>query len=472
LRNLILIGVYLLLLVSCGERERDEKAEKENIIDLPQIEKRGKIIALTAYNAYSYFIYKGRPMGFEYELANLFAEQHGLKVDFKVVNSIDGMFDKLNSGEGDFIAFNLTVTKERKEKVAFTHHHNITHQVLVQRRPENWRSMMRHQIEDQLIRNPLELDGKTIHVIQSSSYLERLANLEEEIGGHFNIVVHEGDTTTDDLIELVAEGEIDYTIADENLALLNQAYYSNLDVGTSVSLPQKIAWAVRKNSPALLDSINSWIDRMRKNVDYYTIYQRYYENRSAYRRRLKSEFFSNTGGKISEYDDLLKEYSKKLDWDWRIIASLIYQESQFDPSARSWAGAIGLMQLLPTTAEQYGVIDLEDPHQNLKAGFNYLLWLDDFWEEKIPEKTERIKFVLASYNIGLGHIMDARKLAGKYGADQNTWFGNVETYLLKKSQKKYYTDEVVRNGYSSGKETVKYVEEILDRYDHYKKFII
>ena len=176
------------------------------------------------------------------------------------------------------------------------------------------------------------------------------------------------------------------------------------------------------------------------------------------------------GNNISIYDDLIKKYSQDLNWDWRIIASQIYQESQFNQNAKSWAGAVGLMQLLPSTGEMFGVSNLYNPETNIKAGFKFLVYLDSHWKDIVSDSLERIKFVLASYNIGLGHIEDAQRLSDKFGANPNIWFNNVEYYLLQKSKPKYYNDDVVRNGYSRGRETVTYVKEILDRYEHYKKF--
>ncbi len=468
---IIFISLFILLVSGCKSPVENEETISSVKFDLDKIKERGKIVAITGYNAYSYFIYRGKPMGFEYELAEQLGDYLGLKVEIKVVKSISQMFAMLDSGEGDIIAFNLTVTKDRTKRFAFTQFHHTTRQVLVQRRPEKWRYMKMHEIEDSLIRSPLDLEGKTVHVRKGSAYMLRLKNLSEEIGGDINIVEAGEDLSTEDLIEMVADGEIDYTVSDENIALLNQSYYSNLDVGTHISLPQKIAWAVRKNAPKLLDTLNTWLTGMKKKTEYYVMYNKYFRNRNDYRSRVKSDLFLNNSGKISEYDDLLKQYSEKLDWDWRILASLIYQESRFDPKADSWAGAVGLMQLLPATAQQFGVTNLKDPKQNLEAGVNYLIWLDDFWSELVKDKNERIKFVLASYNIGMGHILDSRKLAEKFGANPNVWFGNVEEYLLKKSKQKYYNDEVVKYGFARGVETVKYVHEILERFDQYKVFI-
>jgi membrane-bound lytic murein transglycosylase F len=357
------------------------------------------------------------------------------------------------------------------KKYAFTVHHHTSRQVLVQRKPDNWRKMMRHQIERDLIRNAIDLEGKTVYVRGGSAYLSRMRNLSDEIGGDINIIEASPEFTTEDLIQLVADGEIDYTIADDNIAELNKAYYSNIDVSTYVSFPQRIAWAVRKNSPQLLEALNTWISKMKEKTEYYAIYDKYYKNRNSYRRRIQSEYFSRTGGGISKYDEMIKKYATNLKWDWRILASLIYQESRFKTDVKSWAGAAGLMQLMPSTAQMYGVTDLNNPLESLRAGVSYLNYLDRFWSDMIPDSTERIKFVLASYNIGPGHIIDARNLAQKYGANPDVWDENVEVYLLNKSKEKFYHDEVVKLGYARGRETVKYVREVLDRYEQYKQFI-
>jgi membrane-bound lytic murein transglycosylase F len=479
MRRAVIAIIFIFSVVGCVKEKPDARkknvakasASVSNYVDLEHILKRDTLIAITGYNAYSYFIYRGQPMGYEYELLNLFAKSLGVHLKIIVERDLEQMFTDLETDKGDLIAYSLTITAERRKRVAFTIPLRSTKQVLVQRRPDGWRRMTLDQIRKRIITSPLQLAGKDIYVASGSAYIERLKNLSEEIGGGINIIVADSNLTTEDLIRMVAEKEIDYTVADEEIALMNQAYYYNLDVSLEISLPQYVAWAVRKTSVHLLRKLNEWISHEKKRNDYYVIYQRYFENRLAYRRRLKSDFFSHTGGKISRYDDLIKKYSKELGWDWRIVASLIYQESHFDPKAKSWAGAVGLMQLLPVIGKQYNVKNLEDPYENIKAGMKYLKWLDDYWARFIKDKDERIKFVLASYNIGLGHIQDARRLAEKYGADPNIWEGNVEYYLLKKSDPKYYNDPVVRNGFALGKETVKYVREILDRYREYKKFI-
>jgi membrane-bound lytic murein transglycosylase F len=440
-------------------------------ISIEKIKKRGKIVAITGFNAYSYFIYKGRTMGYEYELLQRFAETLGVDVEIKISKDIDEMFKMLENGEGDLIAFNLTVTGSRREKADFTIPLNTTHQVLVQRKPDNWRRLTLDQINRELIKNPLDLEYKTVHVRKGSVYKERLENLSNEIGGHIDIVDAADSLSIEDLIEKVAIGEIDYTISDENIAQLNKAYYTNLDIDTHISFPQRIAWAVKKGSTDFLEELNNWIEDFSQKLDYFVIYDRYYKYRSYYKARRSSKYFLSENGGISKYDDLIKQYADTIGWDWRLLASLIFQESKFKPDVQSWAGAVGLMQLLPETAEAHGANDIYDPKQNLKAGVDYIKWLDKYWIKYIENKEERIKFVLASYNIGFGHIEDARRLAEKHGANPNIWNKNVAEFLLKKSKPKYYNDEVVRNGYSNGKETIAYVKSIIQRYKRYKQFI-
>lgn len=438
--------------------------------DLEDIRKEGVLRAIAIYNSTEYFLYKGEPMGFEYELLQELAYHLDLELEMVVAKNVNELFDLLNKGEGDIIASGLTITEPRKEIVSFTDYHYITHQALIQRKPENWRRLPSYAIDKHLVSDVIELIGDTVHIPKESSYFERLQNLQQEIGGSIYLDTSVGEANTDDLIRQVVEGEIDYTVADYNIASINKTYYPILDIETPVSFSQRIAWAVRKNSPQLLNEINSWVVKMRKKDLYYILYNKYFKNRKSYKRRIQSEFYSKNSGKISPYDSLFKQFADTLEWDWRLFSSLVYQESRFDPTATSWVGALGLMQMMPSTAGDLGVTDPTNPYQSLSGGTRYLQHLSERFEE-IPDTVQRTKFVLASYNCGLGHVLDAQRLAEKYGKNRNIWDKNVELYIRKMSSYKYYGDPVVRYGFVRGEEPYRYVRDIFLRYRHYRSLL-
>ncbi|SMG24445.1 membrane-bound lytic murein transglycosylase F [Marivirga sericea] len=435
--------------------------------DFAKIKERGYLIAVVDNSATSYFIYKGQPMGYEFEMLNWLASD--LDVELKIIkdNSISSALEKVNRGEADIAAFNLTVTKERKQFVDFTNPLYFVRQVLVQRKPENWREMKIHEIENELLRDPIQLTGKEIHVRKSSAFSTRLANLSDEIGGDIVIIEDSSSLEVETLVKMVADGEIEYTVADEDVAMLNATYHPILDVKTPISFSQQIAWALRSNADTLETKINAWLEDRQKETDYYVIYNKYFKNLKRSANRSYSEFSSVGGDKLSPFDEEIKATAEKIGWDWKLLAALIYQESKFDPNVKSWAGAVGLMQMMEPTAEEFGATNLYDPNQSLEAGGKYINWLQKSFKKHVADSVERQKYVLAAYNVGIGHMQDAIRLTKKYGGNPAKWDENVEKYLLLKSQKKYYTDPVVKYGYCRGEEPVNYVKEILERYDQY-----
>lgn len=473
--GIILIIIVSFLATSClrnSEKKIDDLVDKktgEKVTRLDKIMKRGKLIAATDYNSISYFVYRGEPMGYQYEMLKLFAEELDVKLEIVVENDLNKTFSMLNQNEIDLVAMGLTVTKERGKDVDFTYPHTQTRQVLVQRKPDNWRDMKNwKEVEEAMIRNPIELGGKTVHVQKNSSFISRLQNLSDEIGDTI-YVVEDPKKEVEELIKSVAEGEIDYTIADEHVALVNEKYYSNIDVNTPVSFPQNVAWAVKKGNDSLRIAINEWITGYKNTLLSRVIYNKYFKNPRSV-NIAQSEYHSVKGGKISKYDEIIKRVSEKYGLDWRLLASLIYQESAFQPDVRSWVGAYGLMQLMPGTAATYGVDTTSSIEEQISAGVKFLMWLDEQLPEDIDEE-ERIKFILASYNAGIAHVFDARRLAEKFDKDPNVWDENVDYYLLNKSKPEFYRDSVVKYGYCRGEEPYNFVTEILERYEHYKNVL-
>jgi len=464
--------LVLLLFASCTWTAEQSRfaAAPEVTIDLQQIRERGFLQAIVDNNSISYFIYRGQPMGYEYELLQSLTKYLDIDLKIKVISGIEQSIDLLNRGEGDLIAFPLTVTKERTEYLSFTDTQFNTHQVLVQKKPANWRRMPPARIERMLIRNPVDLIGKEVHVMNESAFKERLENLSHEIGGEIIIVEDSARAQTESLIEQVANGEIHLTVTDQTLGLVNSIYFPDLDVSTVLSLPQQIAWAVRNNSPDLRVAVNNWLSMLKQSGRFKILFDKYFNSPRSSQLRISSDYSSRGGSKLSPYDEEIKREAQNLGWDWRLLASVIYQESNFRPNAESWAGAVGLMQLMPATALEFGAIDRTNPHQSLRAGARYLKYLDKLWSRYVRDDGERTRFVLASYNAGLSHIIDSRSLAKKYGKNPNKW-DDVEFFLKQKSNPKFYRDPVVVAGYCKCIEPVNYVRDILSRYEEYKILI-
>ncbi len=463
----------VLLLLFCCEKDAIDKKEVIKINqnrDLEQIKASGTLRALMIYSSTTYYLYKGRPMGYEFELLERFSKFLDVNLEIIVVKNIDELFEKLNNGEGDIIAHALTITNGRKEAVSFTDHLYLTKQVLVQKKPDNWRHMHWANLEKAIVHKPIDLLDDTISVRALSSYRERISNLSEELGGTIHIDILPGEMTTDEIIDKVAEGNIKYTIADQNIANVVATYHPILDVKVPVSFSQRIAWATRPDSQNLLKSTNKWLEQLKRKIDFNVIYNKYFKNKKYYRRLVKSDFYSLNKQQISPYDGLIKTYSKALNWDWRLVASQIYQESKFDPRVSSWAEASGLMQLMPKTAEELGVTNRADSNQSIKGGTKYLkqLW-NNF--EAVTDSIQRIKFTLAAYNCGLYHVIDAQNLAKKRELNANVWDDHVEQMILELRLAKNYNDPVVKYGYVRGTEPYNYVKQIFERYQHYTQFI-
>lgn len=409
-------------------------------------------------------------MGFEFELLERFAEHLGVEIEIVVANDINNLINNLNNAKVDLMAHGLTMTHERQEQIAFSDYIYLTRQVLVQKKPDHWRKMKLHEIERDLIQDAIELDGRTVSIREETAYNMRIKNLSNEMGGNIKIDYVDGTLTTDEIIKMVVDGRIKYTVADANIASIVASYYPILDVSVPISFSHRVGWATRKQSPELLKELNRWLQSFKKQVDYFVIYDKYFEDKRDFRRRIKSDFYSLTSNSISKYDEAVKVYSKNIGWDWRLVSSLIYQESRFEPGASSWAGAAGLMQMMPATAKEMGVQNRKDPNDNLKGGTKYLKWLWDNFDN-IPDAEQRIKFAMASYNCGYGHVLDAQRLAEENKLDKLKWDENVEEMILALSSQKNYNKPIIKYGYVRGIEPYTYVRQIYERYNHYKEFI-
>jgi len=446
--------------------------ENKTSLDQGKLEKilsRKELKAVIDFNTTNYFIYKGEPMGFQYDLLKEFCADNNLKLTITASNNLSDAVDGLISGKYDLVAKDLIADNSCSNSVEFTEPLQNSKIVLVQRNIDQKLLLNDNKNAPLLIKARSELMGKVVHVSANSSFFQNLSKLNHDLGNSIKIV-NDSVLSSEELVKLVALGKIDYTVCDEETGEFFKAYYPNLNFSTPIAFNQKFSWIVQKNTPEWKVFLDNWIKDFRLTDRYENIVNRYFSDKSSELFHDK-EYISFLGGKLSRYDEIIKKVSGIFEFDWRLITSIIVKESKFKTDVESSRGASGLMQLMPLTAQFFNVFDTSIPSENIRGGVAYLSWLDELFQPIIPEEKERIKFVLAAYNAGIGHIMDARKLAMKYNYNPSVWEGSVEYFLLKESDPEYYNDPVVEHGYCRGAEPLNFVDNVLDRYANYKNII-
>jgi membrane-bound lytic murein transglycosylase F len=314
---------------------------------------------------------------------------------------------------------------------------------------------------DDLLDSPEGLAGREIAIRRSSSYHRTLSALRPQLG--FEIVAAPEDLATENLIGMVADGEYDLTVSDSNILDVELTYRDDVHGVFALGESASIAWMIRPGDRDLLDAANAFLEREHRGTFYNVIKKRYFENDRGLATMVSAR--PSRGGAISPYDDLFRKYGDLVEIDWRLLAAQAYEESGFDPMAQSWAGALGVMQVLPRTAGDLGIEgDLHDPEVGIRAGALYLRWLYDLFEPALS-RGERLRLALASYNAGRGHVQDGRRVARSIGLDPDRWFGNVEKALPLLSRQEYASR--ARFGYCRCRQPVAYVRRIHHRYNAY-----
>ncbi len=419
---------------------------KLETVSIEKIKKKEKLSIITLNNIHGYYIYKGMPMGFEYDLAKAFSDAIGLRLEVKVVKDYEEMIPALIAGNGDIIAAGMTKTQNRQKRVRFCKSYMNTQYNLISNR-----SMPK-------IRNIQYLDGKTILAGAELLYEENLLSFLYK-DADFKIKIL-NNIQTSALIKRVSEGDLDVTVANSNIAILNRRYYPQSVISIPVSNKIHMAWAVNRGENDLAEKIDSFFVKIKQNGKFNRIYNQYfadvdsfdYVDIAIFHRRLKT--------RLPKYEKIIKEAAGKKGFDWRLITAQIYQESHFKKYAKSSSKAYGLMQLTKGTAKSLGVNKIYDPVQNINAGVKYLRRLYKLYDKY--KGIDRLYTALAAYNIGQGHIYDARMLAKKMGKDPNKWFSLTKMLPLL-NQKKYYNDSVY--GFCRGAEPLRYVKQITIYYD-------
>ena len=437
-RILILVFLCIPLLTSCAGED-----------SLDRIKKSGEIIVLTQNNAHCSYTYRENPMGFEYDLAKAFSRYLGVKL--KVLTPPwERLIQALNKGEGDFIAASMTIVPSRQKEVDFSGGYlRIQQKVIV-------------HTNHLRIKKLENLKGKTIHIRRGTSYAERLAELKAD-GLEINIKLYD-DIPTEEFMRMIANKEIEVTVADSNIALLNRRYFPDVKISFPIEEPQLLGWAVRNGEKRLLKKINEFFKKIKEDGTFAKIYEKYYANVEIFDYLDLKKYHKRLDTRLPEYEKIIKKAAKKYGFDWRLIAAAIYQESHLDPKARSFTGVEGIMQLTRNTARDMGIKDRNDPEQSIMGGVRYLSYLYEKYNEAMDP--DRLLIALASYNVGRGHVLDAQGLAKGRGLNPNSWAALEEILPLLRYPKHY---KKTKYGYCRGTEPVRYVNRILTYYDILKR---
>lgn len=392
--------------------------------------------------------YQGRegPQGPEYDLISSFAKYHNIPFKIEIVDSISDVLQWINEGKAHLAAAGLTDTEERRQQgfVFGPEYYKVQQQVVCRRD---------HGV---LPKNIADLVGKNIHVIAGSSYVERLQQLQLQ---YPNLKWQEvDDMGTEQLLQRVWLKQIDCTVADSNIVSINRRYYPELLVAFPISEEQSLAWVVNKDWQHLLTDLETWLEFSQDSGEVAAIRERYYGHVELFDYVDMRKFTTRIKNRLPKYTEYFKQAGKQFDLDWYLLAALAYQESHWNPKAKSPTGVRGMMMLTLGTAKQMGVNNRLDVKQSIVGGAKYLARMI----KRVPEEVEgenRLWFALAAYNVGFGHLLDARTLAKKRGKNPDIWV-DLKQVLPLLSQKKYYKS--LKYGYARGSEPVRYVQRIRD----------
>ncbi|MDF1564322.1 MAG: transporter substrate-binding domain-containing protein [Deltaproteobacteria bacterium] len=432
--------------------------------DLDGIRQRGVLRVITRNNPVTYFLYNGSPRGFDYLLVQRLADRLKVRLEMVLAPSRDLLIPWLLEGRGDLVAASLTVTPDRAEQVTFSRPYLHVDEILVE------------PAAAPPVTSKEALAGRTVHVRPSSSYHRTL----KALGVGVRLVAADETKETEELIDEVARGAIPLTVADSHILQTELTWRDDVRAGLNLTgaepeeegeqpKPAKaIAFAMRPGSPRLERAVNAFVAASYRDLEYNMARQRYFESSRRIAQANAWRVPAEEEGRISPYDDLIRKYSAKYGLDWRLMAALAFQESGFDPEAVSWVGAQGLFQVMPATGKELGFTNLKDPEQGIHAGIKYLRQLIDRIDPKLPFR-QRVRMAMAAYNAGLGHVQDARRLAARRRLDPDRWFGHVEKAMLLLEKPRFH--RWARHGYVRGREPVKYVSEIQNRYDNYVKLV-
>ncbi len=394
------------------------------------------------YHAADYFVYQGSLIGFQYDILRQMEKDLGRPVKITIETDPDTMLHTALSDKYDIVCYDFDKTNFSGTYLTLSEPLSYTYPVLI----------MRKRSREDTLRNFV--------VNSSATYCNKLDFSELENSESWS-VKNNPDQTVEDLMELLVEKKIDYAVCNNNVAITLMPFYKQLTIGPKIGKNFPRTWILNNRNKTLNDSINNWIIDFKETNKYQTLCNKYLSSDSY----IISRSFGKEKYTTSQYDVIMKSVASKYGFDWRLMSSIIYQESRFIPDLIGFGGSFGIMQMMPVTGEKYGISDTSSIEEQILAGGKYISFLCNIFRNKV-DTTQLYYFVSGSYNSGPGHILDAMALCEKYGHDKTKWNEVVE-YLILKSHKDYYSDEVVKCGYYPGKHTANYVEQVMTRYNGY-----
>lgn len=455
-----LMRLFFYFIISCwlAACNSPEDQQKQKIKPLKQESLNNHELVFVTHNGPATYYLNGDNQfsGIEYDLATLFVQKYApeYQIKFLVVNSISDVIPSLLKGKANIAAANLSVTHLRKELVQFSKPYQDTQQQLI----------YNNEVNDQP-KNLASVKGKSIAVPEGTSFAERLSEIQKEQPSLRWQVLRQ--TNSESLLDEVANGVLDFTVADSHLVAMLQNYYPNLTVGMALGKPENIAWALPKNAdPQLIKKVNGFFDKIQNDGTLRNLLDRYYGSSKRLNTQDIITFLERTNTLLPKYTHLFKQAQETTGLDWRLLAAVSYRESHWDTFNTSPTGVRGLMMLTENTADLMGVTDRLDPKQSILAGAKYIVKMVDTIPDRIPEP-DRTYMALAAYNIGYAHLEDARVLAKRLKLNPDSW-ADVKKTLVLLNNPDYYT--TVKYGYASGGAPVVFVESvrsyqrILERY--------
>ena len=392
--------------------------------------------------------------GFEYDLVRSLANHLGLKLKIQYYSTVTDLLSAVVSGECHLVAAGITRTHTRMKHHLFGPDYYHVQQVLAYKRgtaaPED--------ISD--------LSGSELTIMANSSYAERLAELQEE--GLQISVVADTVSSTEQLLTMVWEEKLKYTITDDNIAAINRRYLPELEIGISITEEQPLAWPINKRYRGLKPIITEWLDNLVLAGKLTNLTEKYYGYIEIFDYVDTRRFHNRIESRLPLYRQMFEAAGEKFGIPWTLLAAMSYQESHWRRRAKSPTGVRGIMMLTLTTARAMGVESRLNPEQSIRGGAKYLAKL----ETQVPDSVlagDRLKFALAAYNVGMGHVKDAQQLARELGVDPNRW-SELREILPLLSQKTYYSR--LKHGYARGYEPVMYVQRILNYRDILENMIL